>query len=60
MAKRPVVIDFREAEILEGHVAHARQGRVDIHSAVANLLEQRTELLLIHEARISEREFWLR
>ena len=55
-----MVIDLRKAEIFEGHVAHAHHGRVDIHSAVANLFEQRTELLLIHEARISEREFWLR
>jgi hypothetical protein len=49
-----MVVDLGKTEIFEGHVAHAHHGRVDVHGTVADLLEQRTELLLVHEARISE------
>jgi hypothetical protein len=41
-------------------MAQPPHSRVDIHRTVANLFEQRTELLLIHEARISDRAFWFR
>ena len=55
VAQRAMMIDLGEAQVFERHVAHADHGRVDIHCAVAHLLEQRPELILIHEARISER-----
>jgi len=57
MAQRAMMIDFGKSEVFEGHMAHAYHRRVDVHGAIAHLLEQRTELLLIHEARISERTY---
>ncbi len=57
VAQRAMVIDLGKAEILERHMSHAHHCRIDVHRAVANLLEQRTQLLLIHELRISKRKF---
>ena len=54
VAQGAMMIDFGETQVFEGHVAHAGKRRVDIHCAVAHLLEQRPELILIHEARITE------
>jgi hypothetical protein len=55
MAECAVVVDLGEAQIFEWHVTHAGNCRIDIHCAVAHLFEQRPQLILIHEARISER-----
>ena len=54
VTQRAVVIHLGEAQILEGHVAHAFHRGVDVHCTVAHLLEQRPELLLIHDIRVSE------
>jgi len=50
----PMVIDLGKTNIFEGHVPHAADGGIDIHSAVTHLLKERPQLVLIHEARISE------
>ena len=55
VAQRAMVVHLGESQIFEGHVAHAHHGRIDIHGAAANLFEHRPKLLLIHEARITER-----
>ena len=46
--KRAVMVDLGEAQVLERHVAHAIDRRVDVHGSVAHLLQQRPELILIH------------
>ena len=53
VAEGAVVIDFGEAEVLEGQVAHAREGAIDFEFARADLLEHGAQLVLIHETRIT-------
>src|ERR1017187_2507108 len=50
-----MVIHLGEAQVFKGHVAHARDGGIDIDRAVTDLLEQGTELILVHESRVSKR-----
>ena len=54
MTKGAMVVDLGEAEVFKGHMAHAAHGCLDIHCAGAHLFKQRAQLVLIHEARISE------
>jgi hypothetical protein len=49
-----MMVHFGEAQVFEGHMAHADDGRIDIHGAASHLLEQRAELFLVHEVRIPE------
>ena len=53
--QRAMVIHLGESQVFERHVAHASHGSFNVDRAAAHLFEQRPELLLIHEARISER-----
>jgi hypothetical protein len=39
VAQRPVVVDFREAEVLERHVAQAIQCGVDASASRPDILE---------------------
>ena len=50
-----MMIDLGETQVFKGHVAHARDGGIDIDRAVTNLLEQGTELILVHQSRVSKR-----
>ena len=54
MAQGAVMIDFGEAQILEGHVPKPAHRMLDIHLSTAHLFEKEPQLILIHEARISE------
>jgi hypothetical protein len=54
VAERAMVVHFCESQVLKRHVPHTFHGRVYFYGPASNLLEERPELLLIHEARISE------
>ena len=53
VAERAMMVDFGEAQIFKGQVAKALDGAIDIHFPRAHLFEQRPELVLIHDHRIS-------
>ena len=53
VAQRAVVIDLGEAEILEGHVAHAFHGFVNAAGAAADAFEERAKLFFTHVANIA-------
>ena len=48
MPQRAVMIDLREAQILERQMTHAVERGVDVHGAGAHFFEQRAQLVLIH------------
>lgn len=52
-----MVVHLCEAKILERHMSQARKGRIDIHSALPNLFEERPKLIAVHDARITEPSF---
>jgi hypothetical protein len=49
VAEFPVVVDLGEAQIFEWHVAQATHGTVDIYFTLPDLLEERSQLILVHE-----------
>ena len=53
VAQHAVVIDLGEAEILEGHVAHAFHGFVNAAGAAADAFEERAKLFFTHVANIA-------
>ena len=59
VAQRAMVVDFGEAQDPRTACGAAFDGRVDIYCAGAHLFEQRAEMVLIHDARISEAPRWL-
>ena len=48
VAQAAVVIDFGEAEVFKRQVTHALHRGVDFERAVADLIEQRAQVILIH------------
>ena len=54
VAQGAVVVHLGEPEVFKRHVPHAPHGYVDIYRAGAYLFEERTHLVLVHDARISE------
>src|ERR1035437_3216822 len=52
-ARRAMVVHLGEAQVFERHGAQTVQRAVHIHRALAHLLEQSPELLLVHTARIT-------
>ena len=46
--QRAMMIDLGEAQVFERQVAHAFDGRVDIHGSGADLFEQAAQMILIH------------
>ena len=48
VAEGTVVVEFREAEILEGEVADAVEGRVDAGCAAAHVFEQAAKVIFVH------------
>jgi hypothetical protein len=47
-AQRPMMVDPREAEVLERQGGQPGQGGVDVHTTVLDLAEQTPERVLIH------------
>ena len=54
VAQGAMVVHLGEAQVFKRHVPHAPHGCVDIYRAGAHLFEQRAQLVLVHDARISE------
>jgi hypothetical protein len=54
VTKLAVVIHLGESEVFEGEVTDAVHGVFDVDCPGAHLFEERAELVLIHEARITE------
>ena len=54
MAKGAMVVHFGETQVFKRHVPQASHGRIDIYRAGAHLFEEGAQLVLIHDARISE------
>ena len=54
VAQGAMVVHLGEPEVFKWHVPHAPHGCIDIYRAGAHLFEQRTHLVLVHDARISE------
>ena len=53
-----MVVHLGESQVFKRHVPQASHGCVDIYRAGAHLLEQCAQLVLIHDARISECRKW--
>ena len=54
VAQGAVVVHLGKSQVFKRHVPHAPDSGIDIYRAGAHLLEQCAQLVLIHDARISE------
>jgi hypothetical protein len=53
VTERAMMVDFGETQVLKGKVAQPGHCAVDIYLSPADLFDKQPELILVHEARIS-------
>jgi hypothetical protein len=59
VAQRPVVVHLGKAEIFEWQMPHALHRRIHFHRAASYLLQQRPEMLLIHDDKDTNSQAYL-